>query len=220
MPIGRGQLVTTGGVVTLTLYPILDHAVLVTGRWPHIMAGLAIVQVFLMSVLIFMRANSKYRLLAIAALGLSIAVLWRLSAQLSLVAATGLPHAAIYFVLLAAFSATLLPGREAFVTTLARRISGPLDPEIFAYTRHVTWAWCLFFAAQLFASVALFLWARIETWSLFVNVLNPILLLLMFAGEYGYRLARFRDPPRQKLSDFSMMVDHIKSTFAEEANSG
>jgi hypothetical protein len=67
--------------------------------------------------------------------------------------------------------------------------------------------------------VALFLWARIEIWSLFVNVLNPILLLLMFAGEYGYRLARFRDPPRQKLSDFSDGRPH-QIHFAEEANSG
>lgn len=110
------------------------------------------------------------------------------------------PHAAIYLFLLGLFGRTLVRGREALITAVARRIHGTLKPEIEAYTRRVTFAWCCFFAGQLAVSASLFAWAPLATWSLFVNVLNLPLLALMFAAEYGYRVTRYPEHPRASLA--------------------
>jgi len=104
-----------------------------------------------------------------------------------------LPSVVIYVLLLWWFGRTLAPGREALVTGLARHVHGTLPPEIEAYTRRVTWAWCVFFAAMAFASVTLFALAPLEAWSLFANILTGPLIGLMFIGEYVYRISRYRD---------------------------
>jgi uncharacterized membrane protein len=104
-----------------------------------------------------------------------------------------LPSVIIYLLLLWWFGRTLSPGREALVTGLARYVHGTLPPEIEAYTRRVTWAWCVFFAAMAFTSVTLFALAPLEVWSLFANVLTTPLVALMFVAEYIYRISRYRN---------------------------
>src|SRR5258708_9875495 len=64
-----------------------------------------------------------------------------------LLAASALPHATIYLALLATFAATLRPPRHALVTALARKMYGAIPQEMARYTRRVTRAWCVFFAA-------------------------------------------------------------------------
>ena len=118
-----------------------------------------------------------------------------------LAAAYGIPHAAIYVALLGLFARTLRPGHEPLITRLARRVHGKLPPQLRAYTRRLTAAWCVFFAAQIVASALLFRFASLSHWSLFVNVLNFPLLALMFIGEYAYRLMRHRDFPHASLLD-------------------
>jgi len=110
------------------------------------------------------------------------------------------PHATIYCFLLWLFGRTLLRGREPLITGVARRVHGTLEPEIEAYTRRVTQAWCLFFAAQLAVSALLFALVPLPVWSLFVNLLNAPLLVLMFAGETLYRGYRYPDHPRVSIA--------------------
>jgi len=116
-----------------------------------------------------------------------------------LAAAYGIPHAAIYLFLLWFFGHTLLPGKEPLVTRLARRVHGTLPPELEAYTRRVTCAWCVFFAAQIIISALLFKFASLNTWSLFIGLLNFPLLVLMFVGEYVYRITRHRNFPHASI---------------------
>ena len=116
-------------------------------------------------------------------------------------AAYGVPHAAIYLSLLWLFGRTLRAGREPLITRLARRLHGTLPPQLAAYTRRLTAAWCVFFGAQLVASVLLFRFASLAHWSIFVNVLNFPLLALMFGGEYAYRVLRHRDFPQASFLD-------------------
>jgi len=111
----------------------------------------------------------------------------------------GAPHAAAYLFLLWLFGRTLRRGRVPLVTRVARRVHGALAPEIEAYTRGVTLAWCVFFAAQVTLSVLLFAFAPLAAWSLFINVLNVPLLALMFGSEYLYRAAHYPDHPRTTL---------------------
>lgn len=120
-------------------------------------------------------------------------------ARPGLAAASGIAHAAIYLFLLWFFGHTLLRGKEPLVTRLARQVHGTLPPEMEAYTRRVTFAWCVFFAAQIIASALLLEFASLNTWSLFVSLLNLPLLVLMFAGEYVYRVIFHRDFPHASI---------------------
>jgi uncharacterized membrane protein len=141
--------------------------------------------------------HARNKPLWLAILGAAFAATFILEQRnhLGLAAAFGVPHAAAYGFLLFLFGHTLLPGREALITRVAGRIHGVLPPYMAAYTRRVTAAWCVFFAAQLGVSAALFVYAPLDTWSAFVNLLNVPLLVLMFVGEYAYRVTRYRDFP-------------------------
>lgn len=116
-----------------------------------------------------------------------------LSLRMALVVLNGVPHAAINLFLMWVFGRTLLHGREALITGFARRIHGSLSPDIEAYTRRVTAAWCVFFAIQVLLSAMLLAVAPLNVWSLFVNVLSLPLIVLMFVTEYLYRIVRFPD---------------------------
>src|SRR3954468_9333216 len=72
-----------------------------------------------------------------------------------LVPLAGLPHAVVYSSLLWFFGRTLRSGHEALITTVAGRYHGPLPSYMEGYTRKLTGAWCVFFAAQLLGSALL-----------------------------------------------------------------
>jgi hypothetical protein len=113
----------------------------------------------------------------------------------------GVPHAAINLFLLWFFARTLLPGREPLITGFARRFHGSLPAHMEAYTRRVTVAWCIFFAAQIVISASSFVVASAQTWSLFVNLLSFPLVALMFIAEYAYRILRYRNFPHASILD-------------------
>jgi uncharacterized membrane protein len=107
----------------------------------------------------------------------------------------GLPHAAINSLLVWVFGRTLRGGREPLITAFARKAHRTLPPFLEAYTRRVTAAWCAVSALQLILSAALFIWASLEAWSLFVSVLSLVLVVAMFVGEYVYRVLRYPNYP-------------------------
>ncbi|HUN49204.1 MAG TPA: hypothetical protein VMU85_21905 [Stellaceae bacterium] len=138
----------------------------------------------------------------------------------ALIVAAACFHTFIYSALLIMFGLTLLPGRDPFVTALSRRMYGEDIPaDMVRYTRGVTWAWCLFFAGQLATSLMLFLWAPIDAWSFFVNVLNLPSVVLMFAGEQAVRMVLLRNAPWHSWSDMLRMVAHIKSSVSKQPSS-
>jgi uncharacterized membrane protein len=140
--------------------------------------------------------------------------------SLGLATASALPHTLIYSTLLALFAATLRPGREALITTLARKMYGAISEQTARYTRHVTMAWCGFFMAQLAASLLLFLAAPFAVWSCFVNVLSLPLVGLMFAAEQACRPLFVDDPPSHSLADMLRMLGYIKETLYKQAGPG
>lgn len=85
------------------------------------------------------------------------------------------------------FAHTLFAGRTPIITTLARTIHAEMPYNVERYTRTVTQAWALFFALQVVLSLVIFNTASIAAWSLFANVLNWPLVVLMFIVEYGCR---------------------------------
>jgi uncharacterized membrane protein len=99
-----------------------------------------------------------------------------------------LQHVGMFLALGAWFGATLRPGREALVTRFARRAGQALDAPELAYTRRVTLAWTLYFAAIAGISTLLFFLGPLPAWSAFANLLTLPLSVAMFAAEFAVRL--------------------------------
>ena len=87
----------------------------------------------------------------------------------------------------------LRPGREPLVTRLATHVHGEIPAEITRYTRRVTWAWCVFFAAMTLTSTLLFKFAPLAVWSVFNSLLNLPLVAAMYLVEYAWRRWRYPD---------------------------
>src|SRR3954468_3359948 len=120
--------------------------------------------------------------------------------SLGVLAVSGLTHAVANLLLLWYFARTLRAGSESLITRLARRVHGTLAPDMVAFTRRVTVAWCVFFAGQVLVSGLLFAFAPLEAWSMFINLINLPLIVLMFAGEYLYLSIRYPDHPRASIT--------------------
>ena len=98
-----------------------------------------------------------------------------------------LEHAATNGLLCWFFAHTLFGDRTPIITVLARTIHSDLPAKVERYTRSVTIAWSFFFAMQIVVSLIIFNAGSIEAWSLFANVLNWPLVVLMFVVEYAFR---------------------------------
>ncbi len=99
------------------------------------------------------------------------------------------------------FAHTLFGGRTPIITTLARTIHAEMPDNVECYTRQVTIAWALFFVVQIVVSLLIFTFGSIEAWSLFANVLNWPLVVLMFAAEYACRKRVNRDFPHATIKE-------------------
>ena len=100
---------------------------------------------------------------------------------------------AVNLVLCVLFGGTLAAGREPIIARFARLERGAdLPGDLARYTRTLTVLWTAFFAAMAAVSACLAAWGSTFAWSLFTNVLNYVLVVLLFVGEYVYRRLRFR----------------------------
>ena len=184
----------------LVLAPFLAHSAIATGRFASLAVAAAVVQAAGIATLALRTAMGPAKILGLIAAGL---LLVRLAAQVlssgpqtpALIATSGASHAILYGGLLILFATSLRRGGVDLVTGMAMRFDDARTPEKRRYTRRVTWAWCGFFAAQLAMSMVLLAAAPHWVWSLFVNVLDAPLVVVMFSAEYLVRRLRFRREP-------------------------
>ena len=115
-----------------------------------------------------------------------------------------LPPVLISATLLWLFARTLRSGREALITRFARTVFKEQDPQVLRYTRRVTQLWSLFFIAMLMETILLALFAPLEIWSLFANILNYLFIALLFLLEFGYRRLHFpqKSSPKELIQQF------------------
>ncbi len=137
--------------------------------------------------------------------------------KLSFVTVSALSHWAIYVTLFLTFALTLRKNHDPLICAMARRLHGPLTPELARYTRRVTIAWSGFFLAQLLTSILLFAFAPLVVWSFFVNILDIPLVATMFAAEYAVRLRVLRDPPRHSFAAIMGMIAEARKPREEPA---
>lgn len=116
-----------------------------------------------------------------------------------------LPPFIIQCGLLWLFAGSLRAGREPLITRIARVVFQQQDEATLRYTRNVTRLWTLFFCALLVETLLLTLFAPLEVWSLFANIINYLLIVLLFSAEFIYRRLRFpqRTSSRQLIRIFA-----------------
>lgn len=112
------------------------------------------------------------------------------------------------------FGRTLRRGVEPLITSFARHAhGGDLPPDVPPYTRRVTLAWTLLFAAMAAAAAGLAAFGAERAWTFFVYVASPALVAALFLGEFAWRRVRFRHHPRQRLADMLQYL-RLPSTHA------
>jgi len=100
------------------------------------------------------------------------------------------------------FGRSLLGPGEALVTQFARTAHyGAISGAKARYTRQVTIAWTIFFAANVLVSSALFWLAPPAAWSVFANLLSVPLIGLMFAIEHLCRHHLLPPEDRSSIAD-------------------
>jgi uncharacterized membrane protein len=96
-------------------------------------------------------------------------------------------QAGAYGLLGLSFGRSLGAQRVPLCTRFATLVHGPLSAPAARYTRSVTVAWTLFFAAMSGALLLLYAAAPLAVWSVFANFCAAPLVALMFIGEYLVR---------------------------------
>lgn len=91
------------------------------------------------------------------------------------------------------FALSLRQGREPVISRIARLERGELPAELGSYTRRLTWIWTVFFALMTLLSVLLAVAAPLVVWSWFANLINYLLVGILFFGEFVYRRIRYRN---------------------------
>lgn len=112
-----------------------------------------------------------------------------------------LQNMGLQLILFITFGRTLLAGRQPLCTRFSEALYGPVSPVHARYTRQVTVAWTLFFAAMALASTLLYFLAPITAWSFFSNFLMLPLVALMFLFEYGVRRCVLPDTGHMRFFD-------------------
>ena len=117
-----------------------------------------------------MPARGRFLLLVLAALATALGSHWLITqaAQSSfapLVQGVFLvQHAGVHAALALWFASTLRPGHQPLISLLAQRMHGHLTPAMAHYTRQVTLAWVLYFAAMVAVSLGLYFGGQLRAW--------------------------------------------------------
>jgi uncharacterized membrane protein len=180
----RWQRVLGNGVF---LYPPLMHFLIVNDQLATALAGLAAVSL-LAAVAVLLQQG---RLQALLYLAIAAAALVSLGAGLEL--ALYLPPVIFNLIFALAFAQTLRVGAVPMVERFMRLHHGTdMAAALRRYARRLTIAWTGLFAAGAFTAVLLAVFASIESWSLFANLINYLLIAALFVGQFVYGYFRYR----------------------------
>jgi uncharacterized membrane protein/acyl-CoA synthetase (AMP-forming)/AMP-acid ligase II len=188
-----------GAVAAALAYLAFVHIALARGWTRAALAAL----VLIVFAGLFARARTQVRKLAAVTAGIAIlAGLAAVPKAASLEWVMFLPPILINGVLCYGFGRTLLHGRVPMATEFARHArGGDLPADLVVYTRQITLAWTVLFAAMLTVATALAAFGSLAAWSWFANIANPLLVGAFFLSEYAWRLHRFRHHRHTSLLD-------------------
>ena len=182
------RIMRWAGVATLVIgYPLLAHYTNESAHNPKLGAVVAIAPVILIALMLVWHSPRRLTMMSVLALlCVALSASWSvLENHFELV--YWLQNMGMQIILLMTFGRTLIAGRQPLCTRFAEVLYGPVSPQHEIYTRQVTVAWTLFFAAMALASTLLFFLAPLAIWSVFSNFLTLPLVALMFIAEYWVR---------------------------------
>jgi len=103
-----------------------------------------------------------------------------------------LPPILMMMAILYPFIRSVMPGHTPLITRFYQLTKQENNPAKVAYTEKLTWIWVSFIIILLLNTIFLTFFATLETWSLFTNFINYLLLLSMLILEWFFRLFWFR----------------------------
>jgi len=110
-------------------------------------------------------------------------------------------HLLIHLFLATWFGSSLRRGVRPIVSGLAARVHRQMTAPMWRYTRNVTIAWTAYFISMALLSVLLYATASFDSWAVFANLLTPVAVMAMFAGEYLLRYWLHPDFERVSMLD-------------------
>lgn len=175
-------------VLLLIICAVLAHLAIIDGVSPALGALLSLLPAAALAAWALRR--SRHREAIVAALAVVATGLWMGWGTLErhFQSVFFLEHAGVNLALAVLFGRTLIGEREPLCTRFARLLHGFLPPEVVRYTRQVTVAWTVFFAAIFTLSCGLYLAQFLSAWSVLANILSPLLIAAMFVVEYAIRI--------------------------------
>jgi uncharacterized membrane protein len=199
-------------------YPVLAHLAIARNS-----AGLTIAALTLLAAISLLPGLARGAAAAWLAVPLLGAAYWWLSSVDQPVLPLYLPPIFVPAFLACVFGNTLRPGRTPLISQLIRVLHAPGDdepePAVWSYARRLTAAWTTMFV--MLATFNLLLAALAEpdgllrasgieppfavsheTWSLFTNLIEYLLVAAFFVIEYAYRRQKFPQQPYRNMLDF------------------
>ena len=169
--------------ILLLTYPLVLHLGIHFGHLDLVVFYLAMLLCIpLLSALFTRKRPGRWQILA-AFLSLFVLILAAGNEQIIV----KLIPLAVNGVLLWFFASTLFSGRTPLITLFASLMREDMPPAVRVYTRRATIAWSVYFLLMFILSLLLAIYAPIELWSFFSNVLSYVLLVLMFLAEFMMR---------------------------------
>jgi uncharacterized membrane protein len=217
-----------GAVLVLGVaYPVVAHLAILSGRPRLVMASVG-----LLCVMILLESLRRGRAWAWLLLVAALAGLWRLGDSAFATLPLLLPPILITGGVAWLFGRSLRQGATPLIELIANLIEGaPLGAERRVYARNLTAAWAWLTGVLAGTNLALALLAEphgllaaagvrasvsvpIETWSLFANVINYVVLGAMFVVEFAYRRHRFPGQRHGRFVDFVRSLVRLGPLFA------
>lgn len=198
------------GLFSLALaYPLALHAGVVND---NLLAPSLILLLLLMTWGVLELINRRFTgwlLISVALLGAA----WLLIEQPDTVKLLQLPPIAINISLFALFTMTLLPHQTPLITRFAilmHKDERPLTDYERRYTRLVTLFWSGMFAFLTIESALLAQFATTETWSIFTNFVNYLLVIAGLLIEYRIRIKKLPHLEHPGFLNFVRLVRRIE----------
>jgi len=217
-------------------YPVLAHGASMVGS-----ATLTLASVVALAAAILFRPltdGRRWARIALPLAALAILGLWRLDAAALVLF---VPPVLLNAFLAWLFGHTLARGSTPLIERVVRLLqppSLPFEPGVIDYARRLTQLWTGLFLflgttnlvlAALATPGGLFettgirapVTVRLETWSLFANALNYLIVAAVFLAEFAYRRRRFPGRPYRNLLDFlrrtAAIAPALAATFGKPA---
>jgi uncharacterized membrane protein len=190
------------GVAALLIgYPLLAHYTNEPAHNPRLGALVAIAPVALIALLFAWHSSRRFVVWgALLLSGVALSAAWP-ALENHFGQVYWLQNMAMHLILLITFGRTLIAGRQPLCTRFAEALYGRVSVRHAMYTRQVTVAWTVFFAAMALLSALLFFFASLVLWSAFSNFLTLPLVALMFIVEYAVRKRVLPDLPPMHILD-------------------